>query len=512
MERVHAIVIDEAHCIDAWGKSFRRAFGSIAKLRLKVHGPTSFLAVSATLSQAVLQRTTKSLLMDDFELINVGNDRPNIRLSVKEFRSPMKSFRDLQFLGDKVRTMVYFNTREQAEAAGHRLRGWFGNDFAQVYHAFKTDDLKKKRMDDFRAGKFPVLLATEAAGMGCDLPNVVRVVQFDYPADLNSLVQRIGRAARDPSAQGFGIFLFPAYRSAKDPDLQKLIAEQTCRRRFLNNYYQNKHVVVDKKLCCDLCDPDATFVLPTVVRTKRKPVERRTPGQKSLVRDRLAAWRSEAYLEHYEGSIHDTEETVLTNSMLERFVEKHSRIASPGSLAETISWSPVKNAFKGQVESILIGLNDQFRLEKQGILDARGRRRLERMPFTEDEYMSYYVASRGMATEQIQEQDDPIIDSLTLSELEDAITPEPVSAESAALKEAIVTVSEPVPRAPSPAREVCPNAQTPLTTPEDRPAVGNDLKFIAFKPKPTLRRSKRPHSQKPRTQQSITDFFRLDLE
>ncbi|KAF9373733.1 hypothetical protein CPB97_000353 [Podila verticillata] len=106
--------------------------------------------------------------------------------------SSMNTFEDLKFLGDKVRTMVYFNSRELAEAAGDQLWGWFGNDLAEVYHAFKTEELKMKQMNDFRAGKFPVLLATEATGMGCDLLNVIHVIQFDYPSDLNSLIQCIG--------------------------------------------------------------------------------------------------------------------------------------------------------------------------------------------------------------------------------------------------------------------------------------------------------------------------------
>jgi superfamily II DNA helicase RecQ len=524
IESVHAIVIDEAHCIDSWGKKFRRAFGNIAKLRLKMLGPTSFLAVSATLPPAVLQRTTKSLQMDDYELISVGNDRPNIRLSAEFLKSPMTSFKDLKFLEDKIKTMVYFNSREMAESAGDKLRSWFGNQFAEVYHAFKTDDLKRKRMDDFQAGKFPVLLATEAAGMGCDLRDVLRVVQFDYPADLNCLVQRIGRAARDPRAQGAGILLVPGSRSASDPDIEKFVSEPTCRREFLNNYYHNKPATVDKDLCCDLCSPDATCDLPPAVKTKRKPGERRTDDQKSQVRNKLAAWRSEAFLEHFEGNIHDTEETVMTDSMLERLVGKHANIASLGSLEDVIGWNPVKNAFKGQVESILIDLNDQFNLEKQEILDARERRRRSKMPFTEAEYMSYFNSYQETADGQSQAQIELTIGNQALDEAEDVSYLEPsketVPPASVAPELVTGTTSEPVSSLPSPTREVSP---TSVTTPVADSVFGNDLKFIEFTPeqtpkqtpkptpKPTRKDSKSRQSQKPRTQRSINDFFRLDL-
>ncbi|KAI7816640.1 hypothetical protein BC939DRAFT_381373, partial [Gamsiella multidivaricata] len=52
-----------------------------------------------------------------------------------------------------------------------------------------------------------VLLSTEAAGMGCDISDVVRVVQYGYPNNISTLVQRLGRAARDPHISGSGILL-----------------------------------------------------------------------------------------------------------------------------------------------------------------------------------------------------------------------------------------------------------------------------------------------------------------
>ncbi|KAF9157571.1 ATP-dependent DNA helicase sgs1 [Mortierella sp. AD010] len=61
-------------------------------------------------------------------------------------------------------------------------------------------------MFKFVKGDIDVLLATEAAGMGCDIPDVVQVIQY---GDMPSLVQRFGRAARDPKIQGFGILYAP---------------------------------------------------------------------------------------------------------------------------------------------------------------------------------------------------------------------------------------------------------------------------------------------------------------
>ncbi|KAK3804519.1 MAG: hypothetical protein J3Q66DRAFT_291122 [Benniella sp.] len=57
-------------------------------------------------------------------------------------------------------------------------------------------------MEEFNRDRIRLLFATEAVGMGCDLDNVVRVVQFKLPSTILSLVQRLGRAARDPLLQG----------------------------------------------------------------------------------------------------------------------------------------------------------------------------------------------------------------------------------------------------------------------------------------------------------------------
>ncbi|KAG0312618.1 hypothetical protein BG000_006180, partial [Podila horticola] len=140
--------------------------------------------------------------MDNPTIINVGNDRPNIMYKIEKLNGAASSCEDLRFLADNIRTIVYFETRRDAEDAGDKLRSWFGPNKVHAYHGFKTDRLKNERMKAFKAGEFNILLATEAAGMGCDISDIVRVVQYGFPKDLNSLVQRLGRAARDSRLQG----------------------------------------------------------------------------------------------------------------------------------------------------------------------------------------------------------------------------------------------------------------------------------------------------------------------
>lgn len=114
-------------------------------------------------------------------------------------------------------------------------------------------------MKDFIAGKFKILLATEAAGMGCDISDVVWVVQFDYPSDINCLVQHLGRAARDPMIQGEGILLTLKSQAAIDKDVHGYVTTTSCCHWYLNKIFGNGDTNVEMQHCCDICaNPDPT--------------------------------------------------------------------------------------------------------------------------------------------------------------------------------------------------------------------------------------------------------------
>jgi len=107
---------------------------------------------------------------------------------------------DEAFAGDPLkRTIIFFNTRELC------LQG-FKHLFYQLshpsreeidyLHALRTQDAKQHVLNNFQAGKIKILCATEAAGMGMDIPDIERVVQFMLPSSLSILIQRFGRAGR----------------------------------------------------------------------------------------------------------------------------------------------------------------------------------------------------------------------------------------------------------------------------------------------------------------------------
>ncbi|GJJ79219.1 hypothetical protein EMPS_11579 [Entomortierella parvispora] len=310
-------------------------------------------------------------------IINIGNDRPNIMYKVTSFKEAVSSFKDLLFLKDKAKTIVYFDNRDLAEQAGHLLRTWFGQEQVRVYHGFKTDDLKNRRMKEFREGKYPILLATEAAGMGCDIRDIARVVQYGYPRDINCLFQRFGRAARDGTIQGYGIFLVP--KSApkvtpkkKDPvqqdlkDLIDLANSPGCIRKYFNDYYGNEHVPVTD-VCCNICNPDeaddkdeSSTIQPADKASKREKWDKNEAEQ---VRNALIVWRDNMYDLHFKGRMHDTEQTVMTDYMLNKTVKKYKSIIAARSI-DMLYWDPLNETYPSQVLEIIMGLGKQFLEEK----------------------------------------------------------------------------------------------------------------------------------------------------
>ncbi|KAF9383507.1 hypothetical protein CPB97_006426, partial [Podila verticillata] len=139
-------------------------------------------------------------ISSDATYINEGNNRPNVKLEVRQLphRSKLSS---LDFALDGKKTIIYFESRILAITAKWHLRDLVPQTEWRCimhYHALMSNEYKTKMMDEFRSGKIRILLCTEAAGMGCDIPDVDRVILFKCPATISSVVQRKGRAARDP--------------------------------------------------------------------------------------------------------------------------------------------------------------------------------------------------------------------------------------------------------------------------------------------------------------------------
>ncbi|KAF8610606.1 P-loop containing nucleoside triphosphate hydrolase protein [Ceratobasidium sp. AG-I] len=220
-ERILSIVIDEAHCISHWGDSFRKLYGLLGNVRAFLLPHTSIIAMSGTFTRRVRRDVCKKLGFsstgDNYIFIDEGNARTNVSLASIAMKHPMNSYRDLDFVippgvsdaHDLVKTMIYADDKDTIYEIIDHIRGRIppsiNAEVVRPFTASHTPEYREEVMDAFIAGKIYILVCTEAAGMGCDIPDIDLVVQWKAAKLLSTFVQRAGRAARNPNRTGIAI-------------------------------------------------------------------------------------------------------------------------------------------------------------------------------------------------------------------------------------------------------------------------------------------------------------------
>lgn len=173
-----SFVVDESHCISAWGGEFRPAYGELGKLRTFVPHGTPIWAFSATMTPSVLQEVEAKLHINPYTSfhINLGNDRPNIAYKVVEVENSQDfaSLLDVLQIGqvgspeDIPKTLIFADTRNMVQRIWRYLREQLGETYHGVIdflHAYRRQRGRQHAMKRFETGGIRILVATEAAGM-----------------------------------------------------------------------------------------------------------------------------------------------------------------------------------------------------------------------------------------------------------------------------------------------------------------------------------------------------------
>ncbi|PPS07595.1 hypothetical protein GOBAR_AA13067 [Gossypium barbadense] len=91
-------------------------------------------------------------------------------------------------------TLVFVETKKGADSLEHWL---CMNGFpSTTIHGDRTQQERELALRSFKSGKTPILVATDVAARGLDIPHVAHVVNFDLPNDIDDYVHRIGRTGR----------------------------------------------------------------------------------------------------------------------------------------------------------------------------------------------------------------------------------------------------------------------------------------------------------------------------
>jgi ATP-dependent DNA helicase RecQ len=200
---VNLIAIDEAHCISEWGHDFRPSYRHI-KILKEILPNVAFIALTATANKNVLADIARNLALSNHVTFKKSFFRANLAYQV--FKIEDKLGRLLQiFTKTKVPAIMYVNSRKKTEELANFLNAHkFKSTF---YHAGLSVLEKQTAFNDWMTEKKPIIVATNAFGMGIDKSNVGLVIHYNLPSSTENYVQETGRAGRN-GEKSFGVLLY----------------------------------------------------------------------------------------------------------------------------------------------------------------------------------------------------------------------------------------------------------------------------------------------------------------
>ena len=192
---ISMVTVDESHCISQWGQDFRPSYLKIVEFIKNLPKRPIVSAFTATATEEVKNDILCTLSLADPEVVITGFDRKNLYYSVENIRRKDEFIMEYIEKHPTESGIIYCATRKNVDNLFELL---FKRGVPVTrYHAGLTNETRKKNQDDFIYDRTPVIIATNAFGMGIDKSNVRYVIHYNMPQSMENYYQEAGRAGRD---------------------------------------------------------------------------------------------------------------------------------------------------------------------------------------------------------------------------------------------------------------------------------------------------------------------------
>lgn len=192
---ISMVTVDEAHCISQWGQDFRPSYLKIVDFIDGLSKRPIVSAFTATATEEVKNDISCVLKLKDPKIVVTGFDRENLYFDVETIKK--KDDYVLEYIKNHPEDsgIIYCATRKNVDAL-YELLSNAGIPVAR-YHAGMNNEDRKESQNDFIYDRSPVIIATNAFGMGIDKSNVRFVIHYNMPQSMENYYQEAGRAGRD---------------------------------------------------------------------------------------------------------------------------------------------------------------------------------------------------------------------------------------------------------------------------------------------------------------------------
>ena len=227
---IKLIAVDEAHCISQWGYDFRPSYLKIAEIRSMLP-EALFIAVTASATPDVQKDICEKLQMNAPYIFRGSFLRP--ALSFRAYKTASKTGKIIELLTkNDVCSIVYCRSRKKTQEIASLLM--MQGIKADYYHAGLTGEERMRKQDAWMHNEKPVIVCTNAFGMGIDKPDVRMVIHHDLPDCIENYYQEAGRAGRD-GQKSYALLL---YNEKDISSLQEMSEIRYPSIAFIKNVYR----------------------------------------------------------------------------------------------------------------------------------------------------------------------------------------------------------------------------------------------------------------------------------